>query len=147
MGQVSSQIYLWSPCCPIPDSQPGCKKGTAPLLRDTSASNLCFCPYLVGSYSQGLYILNLISKFKSVSEAGDTNWKTKPGNFPGFINILTKADRSLLPPHFLSYRITKRSSMMPCCHWHVSHTPLESRTEFYFACSFHKKHRNKERNI
>lgn len=39
--------------------------------------------------------MNLISKFKSVSEAGDTNWKKKPGNFPAFINILTKADRSL----------------------------------------------------
>lgn len=144
MRQVSSQIYLRSFCCPILDSQPGCKKGTEPLLWDTSASNPCFCPHLVGSYSQGLYIMNLISKFKSVSEAGDTEWKTKPGNFPAFINILTKVDRPLFLSDFLSCRITKRSSTVPCCHWHISYTPLESRTELYFDSSFHRKQRNKE---
>lgn len=144
MGHVSSQIYLRTLCCPIPDSQAGRVKGTGSVLRDTPASNLWFCPHLVGSYSQGLYIISLTFKFKSVSEAGDTNWKTKSGNFLAFINILRKTDRSLPPSHFLSCRITKRSSTVPCCHWHNSHIPLESRTELYFDSSFHRKQRNKE---
>lgn len=140
MRKMSSQIYLMSFCCPIPASQPGCKRGPEPLLRDTSAYNLCFNPHLVGSYSQGLGIMNLISTFKSVSGAGDTNRKTKPGNFPAFINILTKANRSLLPSNLLSCRITKRSSMVSWCHWHVFYIPLESRTD----SSFHRKQRNEE---
>lgn len=126
MGHGSSQIYLRTFCCPIPDSQAGCEKGTESVLRDTPASNLWFHPHLVGSYSQGLYIISLTFKFKSVSEAGDTNWKKKSGNFLAFINILRKTDRSLPPSHFLSCRITKRSSTVPCCHWHNSHIPLES---------------------
>lgn len=67
--------------------------------------------------------MNLISKFKSVSDVGGTNRKTKLEIFSVFMNISAKADKSLQPSNLLSYRITTGSDMPLRCHLHISWTP------------------------
>lgn len=84
---------------------------------------LCFFPPPGGSYFHALLFTTLISKFKSVSDDGGTNGRTKLEIFSAFMNISAKADKSLQPSNLLSYGIITGPGMVPCCHRHISSTP------------------------